>query len=120
MRAYKRTTSKEGGGDGDAYVEKKEFKFLLRDMVFYNKLYFVFDEVDTGDDRRVDVDEFKKSLAKLGMKLSPEEAKAEFESIDLNGGGQVLFDEFCTWYLVKKGMVSTLPLESSYVRFCIE
>ena len=28
-----------------------------------------------------------------------EDPVAEFNSIDLNGGGQVLFDEFCEWSL---------------------
>lgn len=26
---------------------------------------------------------------------------AEFKSIDLNGGGQILFDEFCDWSVQK-------------------
>ena len=68
MRAYKRTTSKDGGGDGDSWVEKKELKNLLRNLLFYNKLFYVFDEVDTGDDRRVDLAEFQKSSSKLGLR----------------------------------------------------
>ena len=27
--------------------------------------------------------------------------EAEFRSIDENGGGQILFDEFCTWSIKK-------------------
>ena len=102
IRAYKRTTSKEGGGDGDDWVEKKEVKNLLRNLLFYNKLFNAFEEVDTGDDRRIDLAEFQAGLPKLGMQLAEAESQAEFESIDTNGGGQVLFDEFCEWFLQKK------------------
>ena len=33
----------------------------------------------------------------LGIDLSEDEAEEEFEIIDENGGGVVLFDEFCKW-----------------------
>ena len=107
MRAYKYTISDAGGGDGDDWVEPQEFSALLRNSVFYNRLFYVFDLVDTGDDRRVDIDEFKASLHKLGLNLSPKAAEEEFRLIDKNGGGQVMFDEFCEWYLRKKN--SDLP-----------
>ena len=62
----------------------------------YNKLWNSFDEIDTGDDRRIDRTEFKVGLHKLGIKLSPSEASDEFNKID-DGGGQILFDEFCDY-----------------------
>merc|ERR1719197_1831391 len=36
-------------------------------------------------------------MKKLGMNLSPEDAKAEFAKADKNGGGQILFKEFCDY-----------------------
>jgi hypothetical protein len=48
MRAYKRTISKEGGGDGDDWVEKKEFKQLLINLFYFNRLWKAFDGIDTG------------------------------------------------------------------------
>ena len=50
MRAYKCTTLKDG--DGDTWVEKKEFKALLRNLFFMQSLWDLFDDVDTDDDRR--------------------------------------------------------------------
>jgi hypothetical protein len=35
------------------------------------------------------------------MSLSDREAKAEFDAMDSNDGGVVLFDEFCQWYTTK-------------------
>ncbi|EGD75892.1 hypothetical protein PTSG_00602 [Salpingoeca rosetta] len=93
MRAYKKTTLKDG--DGDAWVEKKEFAAFMRNMFFFDRLWDVFDDIDTGDDRRIDVGEFKAGMEKLGSRLSDDEAQAEFAKIDRNGGGQILFKEFC-------------------------
>ena len=50
MRAYKKTTLKDG--DGDAWVEKKEFADLIRNIFFFDRLWDVFDDIDTDDDRR--------------------------------------------------------------------
>ena len=77
---------------------------MLRNLVFFNRLFFVFETIDSDGDRRLDVDEFTGSLKKLGLNLPKKEAEEEFKSIDLNGGGSVLFDEFCTWYMKKKHM----------------
>merc|ERR1711988_1483177 len=97
MRAYKQTCLKEGG-DGDAWVEPKEFPQLLVNLFYFNKLFQVFEQVDTDDDRRMDEKEFIAGLGKLGMNLPDDEAKAEFDEMDSNDGGIVLFDEFCVWY----------------------
>ena len=37
----------------------------------------------------------------LGLNLDAEQARQEFARIDRNGGGQVLFDEFCEWVASK-------------------
>lgn len=108
MRAYKLTTLRDG--DGDSYVEKKEFPALLRNLVYFNRVFAVFDAIDTGDDRRMDLAEFKKGLPHVGMNLPDDEAEAMFAEIDTNGGGQVLFDEFCIWLAKKK-----CPVDDSVV-----
>jgi Ca2+-binding EF-hand superfamily protein len=109
MRAYKRTTAKIGGGDGDDYVERHEVGALLENLVFYNRLFKVFDDLDTGDDRRVDFDEFKVAMKRLGTDMDEEAAREEFETADKNGGGIMLFDEFCEWFMAKEGMIVATP-----------
>ena len=47
MQAYKYATAR-----GDDFVQKREFPRLLRGMVFMNRLWDLFDEMDTSDDRR--------------------------------------------------------------------
>mmetsp|Transcript_66055 Transcript_66055/g.157959 ORF Transcript_66055/g.157959 Transcript_66055/m.157959 type:complete len:556 (+) Transcript_66055:96-1763(+) len=95
MRAYKKTTLKDG--DGDSWVEKKEFHALLLNIFWFNKLWQIFDNVDTGNDRRMDINEFMAGMNRLGLNMSPAEAQQEFNKIDTNRGGQVLFTELCAW-----------------------
>lgn len=95
MRTYKKTTLKDG--DGDPWVEKHEFPAFLRNLFYFNKLFSVFEEIDTGDDRRVDIEEFVQGLDLLGMNMDRSAAENEFAHLDKNGGGQILFDEFCLW-----------------------
>jgi hypothetical protein len=96
MRAYKKTTLKDG--DGDAWVEKHEFGPLVRNLFYFNKLFKIFDGIDTDDDNRIDFDEFFEGLSLLGVEIPPEDAEAAFKSIDVNGGGFILFDELCAFY----------------------
>merc|ERR1719235_1760310 len=98
MRAYKATIKT---GNDDDWVQKKEFKTLLANLFYFNKIYWVFDQAD-GDDRRLTFDEFKKCLTLCGSSMAEADAKREFQSVDKNGGGIVLFDEFCAWFTSKK------------------
>ena len=95
MRAYKQTTLRDG--DGDSWVERDEFPALLRNLFYFNKLFVVFDDIDTDDDRRLTLDEFKVGCSKVGLKLSAKEAADAFAAMDSNAGGKALFDEFCVW-----------------------
>merc|ERR1712146_364852 len=100
MRAYKQTCLKEGG-DGDAWVEPDEFPQLLVNLFYFNKLFKIFDQVDDDRDRRLDFKEFEDGIDELNLTLTTGEAEAEFKKMDLNGGGIILFDEFCVWYTGK-------------------
>lgn len=95
MRAYKKTILKDG--DGDDWVEKKEFHALLLNIFWFNKLFQIFQVIDTGADRRIDVNEFIQGMSALGLNLDRSEAAQEFSKIDTNHGGQVLFVEFCAY-----------------------
>lgn len=93
MRAYKKTVQH----DADEFVHKDELSNLIQNLFYFNRLYYVFDKIDTDDDQRIDVNEFKVSfpLLKLTGSLKPE---AVFKEIDTNNGGYILFEEFCEWY----------------------
>ena len=45
MRAYKASCI---GGKKNQWVERKEFPYLLRNLVFFNELWGLFDSIDAG------------------------------------------------------------------------
>ncbi len=126
LAAFKRTTSREGGGDGDAFVvgslrdwqglyspeltnsrrffiqEKHEFKALLRNLFFFNRAWEAFLGLDQDGDRRLTLAEFNAGLPLVGLHLPEDEAAAEFASLDANQNGIVVFEEFCMWLIKKK------------------
>jgi Ca2+-binding EF-hand superfamily protein len=95
MRAYKKTIKQ---GDGDDWVEKKEFKPLLANLFYFNKIFWVFDMVDNDKDRRMDFREFQQCLTVCGCPMQEAQARQEFRKVDKNGGGIILFDEFCHYF----------------------
>jgi hypothetical protein len=99
MRAYKKATLTDGNGDD--WVQKKELHALLLNIFWFNKLFGIFQQVDTGHDRRINAQEFTKGVQALGMQMSDAEAQQEFAKMDNNKGGQVLFVEFCAWVRTK-------------------
>lgn len=98
MRCYKCTI--ESGDYHDDFVHRKDFKRLIVNLFYFNKLYWIFDEVN-GEDRRMSLQEFKMCYALGGMQASEQQATADFRMMDKNGGGQVLFDEFCHFFASK-------------------
>lgn len=94
MRAYKASF----GDEGDEFIHKREFKILLANLFYFNKLFWLFDQVDQDHDRRMDIKEFTWCMSMCGLKLSQPKLEAEFKKIDQNGGGIILFDEFCRYF----------------------
>ena len=102
MRAFQAAKSLSGSNEGlhTDMVTRSEFRLLLVYVQRYFELLAVFDEVDSGDDRRVDEAEFTKAVPKLReWGVIVRNPAAEFKKIDANGGGQLLFDEFSGWAL---------------------
>ena len=79
---------------GDGFVSRSEFGYFLRFILYYNKVWQVFESVDMDGDRRITKDEFVKAADKLDLGRDAEEVFAE---MDVNGGGMVLFGELCHW-----------------------
>lgn len=105
MRAFQASKNVNGTQTGFAAdnIERKEFKLLLINLFYYNKLFWLFDQADQhGHDRRMDFEEWQWCLTMTGVKLSQAAAKAEFRKIDRNGGGMILFDEFCQYFVNKQ------------------
>eukprot|EP00039_Didymoeca_costata_P001585 m.53498 g.53498 ORF g.53498 m.53498 type:complete len:471 (+) comp10869_c0_seq2:49-1461(+) len=99
--AFRKTTEQ---GDGDKFVDIDEFPALITNLFYFAKLTFVFSKIDKNHDGRVSFKEFCKSLIWIGLTLSTEDARKEFDSIDCDRGGDnaIDFEEFCDWVGRKK------------------
>ncbi|CAG8583402.1 28424_t:CDS:2, partial [Dentiscutata erythropus] len=89
LRAYKAAdVSKDG------YVQREEFGRLLDLLFYYKELHEIFKSLDVDHDRRITFEEFKKGHKLILLEgYSDEKLKEEFDSIDKNKGGLILFDE---------------------------
>eukprot|EP00668_Euglena_longa_P041340 GGOE01054409.1.p1 GENE.GGOE01054409.1~~GGOE01054409.1.p1 ORF type:complete len:179 (-),score=59.53 GGOE01054409.1:311-847(-) len=105
MRAFqaaKKCDTKDKSKPGGDYVTRSEFRVLLSYLRKYFELYVMFDRLDTSDDRRISLQEFSKGvdlLRRWGVTVT--DPAAEFHRVDRNGGGFILFDEFCNWAIPK-------------------
>lgn len=100
MRAY-HATLKADPNSKEAFVHKKEFKALLVNLFYFNKLFWLFEEGDSSEkykDRRMNLAEFKSMMGLCGVNWKPAKLEEEFNKMDENGGGIVLFDEFCRYF----------------------
>ncbi|KAJ3279938.1 hypothetical protein HK104_001059 [Borealophlyctis nickersoniae] len=98
MRAYKAADSSGSyKKSGDGFVDRAEFGNLLEYLVTYDEIYQKFKKLDSDNDHRVSFDEFKKAHGAENEAT----VKKEFQAIDKNNGGFILFDEFCK-YMTKK------------------
>merc|ERR1712062_657055 len=99
-----KNVSKTPNDHGPDFIEFREFRLFLQTLRQYFEYYQAFDRLDSGDDRRVDKEEFTPDKLKSTLEkwVGPiEDLDAEFAKIDKNGGGQILFGEFVDWALEK-------------------
>jgi len=99
MRAYKAADVNK-----DGLVNFGEFHHLVDLLFYFNELGKEFAVLDKDHDHRISLQEFIKGHAILGLHLSEADAKQEFQKIDTNHGGYILFDEFCTYMAKKKAV----------------
>ena len=78
----------------NGFVELREFRKIIQLLHHYDELSKLFEELDTNDDHRINFAEFKKGFSLLGEDNADEQfLRKEFNSVDTNRGGYILFDE---------------------------
>ena len=100
IRAYEKTVNRTP----DEFVHRGEFVDLMKNIIYYNHLYDIFNKFDIDHDHRISMDEFRIGFAKLhdnkflenipAFQEFSNNYKKVFESLDTNNGGYILFDEF--------------------------
>jgi len=90
---------------GDDYLEFREFRLFLQTLRATFEFYQAFNVVDVEGDHRISKEEFcNEDLRPTIEKWTGDEIEdmeAEFDTIDENEGGMILFKEFCTWAFSK-------------------
>lgn len=84
-------------------IERNEFRYFLCYLRQYFEYYEMFSIVNTGQDKYLDIDEFKNAVPqfkKWGIIINDPEKT--FKEIDLDKGGLIRFDEFCHWAIKTK------------------
>lgn len=89
-QAYKATEAREAG-----FLYKEEFPFFLDILFQYTKYEVTFKKLDTDGDHRISYEEFKANRKAAGLEgdLLTGDAKEEFDNLDLDHGGKILFSE---------------------------
>ena len=104
LRAFNaaKTKIKSTSKYGDDYVNKSEYRHLLKYLRQYFEYWAAFGRIDANSDRRVSFDEFKQASQKLtDWGIDMKDPKAQWKECDADGAGMVLFDEFCDWAIKK-------------------
>ncbi|KAH3742992.1 Flagellar calcium-binding protein TB-44A [Pelomyxa schiedti] len=96
MRAYKAADLNR-----DGFVQKNEFKYLMTLVGYFDNIGRMFRHLDKDVDKRVSLEEFTQAYLSLGLSAEAEPVEDLFNRIDANGGGFILFDEFCA-HMAKK------------------
>jgi len=99
MRAYKAADN-----DKNQYINFSEFHHLVDLLYYFNDLGKQFAVLDKDHDHRISLKEFIQGHSILGLHVTDAQAKVEFDKIDTNHGGYILFDEFCTYMAKKKAV----------------
>jgi len=80
MRAFNAAKDKVKGRSkySQDYIEKKEYRFLLKYLRQYYEYWVAFDQIDLDSDKRITLKEFKKAspqLSNWGIDMSDAEAQ---------------------------------------------
>lgn len=102
--ARDKTFARVGDKHGPHYLEFREFRLFLKALRQYFEYFQAFDTIDTDDDRRISKEEFtsekiKPIIEKWVGKI--DNWDYEFNIIDTNDGGHILFSEFVEWAISK-------------------
>ncbi|RIB22889.1 hypothetical protein C2G38_2074361 [Gigaspora rosea] len=107
LRAYKAADASK-----DGFIQLKEFDRLIDLLYYYDEVYHIFQQLDKNKDKRISFEEFNKGHEFVGLQnRSADEFKKDFDEIDTNKEGYILFEELCI-YVVKKKLV---PSESELI-----
>jgi Ca2+-binding EF-hand superfamily protein len=101
----------------DGYIRQPRLGQLLKSVVVCSRAWLMFDKLNiagavkqdfkadpkarTYKDKRVEIEEFRVCFRELFPNANDGQCEAEWDLMDADSGGMVLFGEFCVWYTTK-------------------
>ena len=89
------------------YIKRDTFPALLVNFVACMRAWIMFDAMNQTEegvglkDKRIEFEEFKDGVMKLSHTITLDMVNSEWASVDSDGKGMVLFNEFSDWYQAK-------------------
>jgi len=89
--------------DGDGLVDRDEFSYFLKYILYYNNLWSLFEASVEGDsDRQISKDDF----LKVSRHMEIDNPMMAFNKIKRDGKKKVLFDEICDYMSTNHGITN--------------
>jgi len=103
--SFAKNSSQAESKFGEDLMEFRELRLFLQTLRATFEFYQGFNIIDAEGDSRISKEEFcNDNIKELVQKWTGEEIEdmeAEFDAIDENEGGMILFQEFCNWAFSK-------------------
>jgi hypothetical protein len=100
-------TLKLENGQIAEYIKRDTFPALLVNFVACMRAWIMFDSMNQTEehvglkDKRIEFNEFRDGLMKLSHTITADIVQSEWNAVDSDGKGMVLFNEFSNWYQAK-------------------
>ena len=66
-------------------------------LFYFNQVFQIF-HLDSDGDRRLDIKQLRKGQVLLDLELTDDVVTIEFDAMDADRSGKVLFEEFAVWW----------------------
>lgn len=87
----------------DGTIQFKEFRLLLKYLIFYDDAWEIFKALDTNADGKLQLAEFQKGIHMLDLKKSVSNPLTAYHAMNADGSDGVELDEFAAWLAEHSG-----------------
>uniref|UniRef100_A0A915K2N1 EF-hand domain-containing protein n=1 Tax=Romanomermis culicivorax TaxID=13658 RepID=A0A915K2N1_ROMCU len=96
----------------DEESDEPKPKYTTEELEEYKQVFALFDTDGSG---AIGTDELGEAMRSMGMNPTPQELQTLIKEIDVDGNGEIDFDEFCT---VLKRMTAKKETDEEVIRSC--